>query len=565
MRDGHGIVGAGSIAPGSSPFDSSGSSSSDRSAGSSGSSSGSSSGGTPPANPPGKPGNDNYGAAKLRRALLHFLGGRAVQALARAALLLLVVRLLAPEDYGAYMLAIGVAEMLLQTFSFGILPVGQRFLPQLVDSASARDVRRFMVGISLVQLTVLCAVASLCWAYWDDVLPLVGFDAAQIERSRPAVWLLILIPAFRFVADLLEALLAQGRAQMARVFMPLGRLAGICVLLLLGTEISLERILWIDGAVTLFCLLLAWVFMVRTLGQLNTPDVPQPLPVRAMLRHAWHMSAVDFLGSASAPGAMRVVLAGTLGIAESGLFAFLQSLSRLVSRYLPSVLLRGLVRPMMISRIGREHGTQLMERGAALLRKTNLLVIAGGAMVIFFGGDRIVGIASGGRFPDAGDTLLLMLLVLAISSQRLVLEMLMQILDQTHVLRLTALLAPLALTLVWLTADYGLNVAILASVSGTAIANLVVTARLRSVTGFFRPDWRGTASVVLPALVAALFGYAVQEYLGTWGAALAAGVVMIALLAAAKPFCDNELQLVQRGAGGLVKRVLGPFAREATP
>lgn len=510
------------------------------------------------------PRSGHYDGAKLRRALLHFLGGRAVQALARAALILLVVRLLAPEDYGAYMLVVGVAEMLLQTFSLGILPVGQRFLPQLVDSASGRDLRRFMLGISLLQLLVLCLVASLCWRYWEDVLPFLGFDAEQIERSRPAVWLLILIPAFRFVADLLEALLAQGKAQTARALMPLGRLLGIGALLVAGAEISLERILWIDGAATVLCLLLAWVFMIRTLGQIGTPAAPRPLPVRAMLRHAWHMSAVDLMGSASAPGAMRVVLAGTLGIAESGLFAFLQSLERLVSRYLPSVLLRGLVRPMMISRIGLEHGTQLMERGAALLRKSNLVVIAAGAMVIFFGGDRIVDIASGGRFPAAGDTLLLMLLVLAITSQRMVLEMLMQVLDQTRVLRLTALLAPLTLAFVWLSADYGLNVAIVVSASGTAIANLVITARLRAVTGFFRADWRGTAGVVLPAVLAALSGYALQGLLGIWGAVLAAAVVMISLLAAAKPFCDGELQLVQRGAGGLVSRVLGPFSREAT-
>jgi O-antigen/teichoic acid export membrane protein len=505
----------------------------------------------------------NYPVAKLRRALVLFAGGRAVQALGRMALVLAVVRLLAPEDYGAYMLIVGISEMLLQTFSLGILPVGQRFLPQLLDSASPRDVRRFMLGISAVQFCVLLIVVRVCWGYWDDLLPLAGFDTLQIEHSRPAVWLLLFVPAFRFVADLLETLLAQGKAQTARALMPLGRLIGIGAVLLAGVEITLERILYIDSAVTVVCLLVAWLFMIGCLNAVASPNAPQPLPVKAMLRHAWHMSAVDLMGSASAPGAIRIVLASTLGIAESGLFAFLQSLERLVSRYLPSVLLRGLVRPMMISRIGRKNGVELMELGAALLRKSNLLIIAAGAMVIFFGGDRIVSMASGGRFPGSGDTLLLMLLVLSVTSQRLVLEMLMQIFNQTHILRVTALLAPVALGLVWLSAGYGLNVAILVSASGVAVANTITMARLRSITGEFRPDWRGTSGIVLPAIIGALFGYAVQTILGTWVAAVAAGVVMIALLAAAKPFVAGELQMADRGMGGFVKRLLGPFAREA--
>lgn len=505
----------------------------------------------------------HYRVAKLRSAIFLFIGGRAVQALGRTALVLAVVRLLATEDYGAYMLAVGVSEMLLQMFSLGILPVGQRFLPQLLDSASSRDVRRFMLGISALQFCVLLIVARVCWSYWDDVLPLVGFDAQQIERSRPAIWMLLFVPAFRFVADLLEALLAQGKAQIARALMPIGRLIGIGAVLLAGVEITLARILYIDSVVTIVCLIVAWFFMIGSLNAVASPTTPQPLPVKAMLRHAWHMSAVDLMGSASAPGAIRIALASTLGIGESGLFAFLQSLERLVSRYLPSVLLRGVVRPMMISRVGRKNGIELMELGTALLRKSNLLIIAVGAMIIFFGGDRIVHMASGGRFSGAGDTLLLMLVVLAVTSQRLVLEMLMQILNQTHILRLTAVLAPLALGLVWLSAGHGLNVAILVSASGITLANMITMARLRSITGEFRPDWRGTAGIVLPAMIAAVFGYAVQKLLGTWVAAFAAGVLMIALLAASKPFLNRELQIADRGIGSFVKRVLGPFAREA--
>ena len=505
--------------------------------------------------------SSTYTAAKLRRSVLHLLGGRAVQALCRMLLMLVIVRLMTAEDFGAYMLAVGVSEMLLQVFSLGILPVGQRFLPQIVDTAAPADLRRFMRGIATVQFAVLVLVTWIIWSYWAALLSYVGFDAEQIERTRPAIWLMLFVPAFRFVADLLEALLAQGKAQTARALMPLGRLIGISLLLLAGAEASLERILYIDSGVTVVCLIIAWAFMFGTLRGISPPVATQPLPVRAMLRHAWHMSTADLLGAASAPGAIRIVLANALSLVDSGLFAFLQSMQRLVGRYLPSVLLAGLVRPMMISRIGKKNGLQLVERATALMLKLNLLIISACAMLILFAGDWIVNVASGGRFPQAGDTLLIMVAILGITSQRQVLEMLMQILNQTHILRATAILSPLALVLVSLVAVYGLNVACVVSASGVFVANIICTARLRVVTGHFRSDWGGNARIVVAAVTAAGLGYVVQEKIGTVSAMFAAGLLLVLLMAAVKPFRFSELGLIDRGIGKFTTRALTPFAR----
>lgn len=506
-----------------------------------------------------------YALAKLRRSTLHLFAGRIAQALCRMLLLLVVIRLIPAGDFGAYMLAVGVSEMLLQTFSLGILPVGQRFLPQLVDTATPSDLRRFLISISTLQLLVLALVTFVIWYYWDTLLPLVGFDATQIERSRPAIWLLLLVPAFRFVADLLEALLEQGRAQAARALMPLGRLAGISALFLVGAEIGLEEILYIDGGVTLLCLVLGWVFMGDSLRCVAAPAEPKPLPVRAMVRHAWHMLSVDFMGSASAPGAIRIVLANALSLSESGLFAFLQSLQRMIGRYLPSVLLRGLVRPMMISRVARKNGLQIVETATALLLKLNLLIVVSGVVVIFFAGDLIVSWASGGKFPNAGNVLLLMVAFLGVTSQRLVMEMLLQIMNLTHILRISAILAPLSLAIVWLLADYGLVAAVIISGSGVALANAICIVQLRKVTGEFSSDWRGNASIVAAAGVAAVLGYSLQPRLGMWVGLIISGFLLLLLLAAIKPFRASELRIMDRGIGSFPSRVLTPFARMVLP
>ena len=64
-------------------------------------------------------------------------------------LVLALVRILPVEDYGAYMLIVGTAEMLLQVGSFGILPLVQRYLPQMLTTLPLARLYRF--------------VGFLCW------------------------------------------------------------------------------------------------------------------------------------------------------------------------------------------------------------------------------------------------------------------------------------------------------------------------------------------------------------------------------------------------------------------
>ena len=504
-----------------------------------------------------------YSVARLRRATLHFVGGRAVQVAARAGLVLLVVRLLPVADYGAYMLIVGIAEMLLQVCSFGILPTAQRFLPQLVEAATPRDTRRFLVVVTVLQLLLLALVSGLCVWGWAALLPHAGFSADQIERTRLAPLLFLLVPAFRFAAEMLEALLEQGKAQTARVLMPLGRIIGIAAVLGVGAPITLERVLLVDAAVTLGCVLLAWWLIVRCAGRLAEPDAPQPMQLRAMARHAWHMAAFDILKSTDGQGAVRIVLASTLGVVETGLFAFLQTLQRLVGRYLPSVVLRGLVRPMLISRARRKNGMEVVEQASALLTKVNLLIIAAAAVVISFDGDYIVALASGGKFVNAGDTLLLMVLALVFISHRQLVEMVMQVLNQTHVLRVTALLAPVTLLAVWLCAGHGLNAAVIALALGVGAANALNMWRLRAQTGRFAFDWWGTASIVATALVAALVGEVARTAFGPWVAIGVSGIGLLLLLMVAKPFVAGEMQLADRSFGRLGRWALQPFVRKA--
>ncbi len=507
-------------------------------------------------------GKDTYGESRLKRALVHFVGGRAAQAVARAGLILVLVRVLNVRDYGVYMLIVGLSEMMLQVASFGVLPVAQRFLPQVITTLDIKGLFRFVRSIIAIQLAVLCLMALGISSGWTRITPLFGFSPEQIHATQYAVILFLLVPAFRFSAEMLEALLEQGRAQMARALMPLGRMIGILILIGIGMKLNLSILVAIDIIVTLICLAAGYRLLYTSLvaQQATGSDIGE-LPVRQMIEFAWHMAAVDFLGSLKQPGAIRMALANTLGVVDSGLFAFLQSLERLVSRYLPGTLLRGIVRPMLLSRAFEPGGISIVEAGTGLLMKTNLLIVIAGCVVIAVGGDELVSLVSGGKFRHAGLTLLLMYLVMGITSQRLIIEMVMQITGHTKTLRATSFIAPVALAAVWVFSRYGLNFAILIIAAGAALSNSISMLVLSRSTTRFRFDWRGFVAMVTPGAVAILIGWLLSTLmLPVIAAALALAFFGGALLFT-RPYTVRESKLVERATGRWAADIFQLFSR----
>lgn len=493
---------------------------------------------------------ETYGVGRFRRALLQFAGARAVQALARVLLVLALVRVLPIADYGAYMLILGSAEMLLQLASLGIVPVAQRYLPQMLTTLPKHRLYAFVAGLLLAQLAVLSIVGFAVTEFWFRLAPLFGMEAAVAAAARIGVWLLVLVPAFRLAIEVLEAMLAYG--QTARAAHVTLRALSVGALLLVAGDVTLADVLLIEIGATAICLLATWYSIFRCLRALHSPQAAGTLPWREMLSFAGNMALVGPLGAASTPGAMRLVLASGLGLAEAGLYAFLQSLERLVSQYLPATLLRNLVRPVLVDRYAQRGSTDLLKAGTGLLLKSNLLAVIGGLVVIAVCGDQIVATLSGGKFTQAGFTLLLLYVNMIATSQRGVQEMVMQITGHARALWMTSLVTPLALFLVWNFAGHGLNVAVAIVIAGSVMANGLATAVLQWRTAWFRVDWRGMAAIFLPGFIAATAGLLMARAVQAPYAAAAAFVAFVALVRLGRPFSPPEI--------GTVERVVGPRA-----
>lgn len=498
-----------------------------------------------------------YSAQRFKRSTRHFLVGRALQAVANFALTLAMVRLLAPGDYGAYMVLWGMVEMMAPLSSLGMLEAVRRYLPELAARGAPGALPAFVRGMTLIRLAVMLAWVVLIAVFWMEIANWLGFSPAQAEATTTAVILVVTVIGFRYAAEMLECLLEQRWSQLTHALLPIGRLAGVAALTASGS-LSLAHVIWVDIVVSLGCLLLAEGFLVRKVRAIPAAgDYRAPRGEVAIF--AWHMAGFNLLNATASFGTLRLMVARLLGLEAAGLFAFIQQLLVIAARYLPANLLANIIRPMLIARHAAGE-TAVVAQGLGLMWKTNLLIVLCCVAALWVAGDAIVALVSGGRFEHAGMVALLLFLGLGATTQGQLVAMAMQIHNRPRELRnltVLVLLVPLA---VWGGAGFGLVGVALGIVLAQWAWNSLALWWMRRHGVGGRLDWEGLARAVAGALAATSLAWLAVELFREWGALAMLALLLPLAFWLAKPLAAGDMDLLQRGLRGPA-RYLRPFAR----
>ncbi len=499
-----------------------------------------------------------YTRQRFRRAVRAFLLGRMAQGVASFLLILWLVRLLEPSDYGAYMVLWGLVEWLQPIGSLGLLEAARRFLPDLATRGSAEYVRAFVRWTTRARLTLLMALAGVLFISWDSLSQWLGFDAPQASQGWVVVVLLITVLSFRYACEMLEGLLEQRWSQLAHALMPIGRLAGVAILVS-ADSLSLAHVLWVDAGVSLACLLLAEYFLAKRLARLDAKGTYEA-SVREVATFAWHMAGVNVLQATANAGALRVIVARALGLEAAGLFAFLQHITLMVSRYMPAQLFANIIRPMLIARQA-SGAAELVPRALALMWKSNVLIVLSGVAVLAATSNVLVGTLSGGRFVDAGPVLLIMFIAMGATSQNQLVNMAMQIHDQTRALRIQSLLflpVPIAALV---GAIFGLTGAVTGILAAQWLRNVFALWWMRRHGVPVKLDWMGASRFAAAAGVAALLGAWAGVGFGPWVALAVTLVLLVPGAFLASPLGADEAELALRldpRLGSLLKYFSAP-------
>lgn len=505
-----------------------------------------------------------YTGARFRKALRFFLFGRAAQALASVAALLLAVRILPADEFGAYMVLIGIVEVCRPLSSLGLLPTVQQYLPEMALHATRGQFDRFVRWVTAARFAALALFSLVLYTWWVPITGWLGFASASQKDAWVACVLIVTLLGAAFTDQMLEALLEQRFAQVVRALLPIGRLAGLLGLVAFDA-VSLLNVLWVDIVVSAVCLALAELALVRQLRQLQ-PDGSRTFEARQILSFAWHLSGSQVLNAAASGGALRIIVSAALGLAAAGEFGFMQQLLRQVQRFLPSLMFIGLVRPMLIAaNVGGDR--ERLRAAAGLLRKSNLLLSAPLVGVVFLAGDTLPALLSGGKFADAGLTLTLILLAAVSGAQTQVTGTILQVLRHPRLVLILSMLALLSPLLVWGGCWQGL----VGAAGGLALASWIRSATTLAVL-HRREPWLGVdRSGILRCLAAVAFSLALAWTVGrySWAASIAVFLLLyFGSLLVFRPLAPSDVALLATVAptshkSGLT-RLLSRFGRAPT-
>lgn len=414
-------------------------------------------------------------AARLRRALLHFLAGKGITAPLTFLILLMLVRWMPLADYGAYVTSLAIIEIAIALTDLGISWVATRFLPAYAVAATKPALTRMtLLVIGARALTLLVAGLGL-WQLAAWVARLAGLDGYVVGLGFAAA-LLAVDGLGRFVRDVvLQSLLLQGRAQLANMCRTVLFAALLAAAWLHGgVLLNLQTVLMIELGAALASALLAIGMLLHALAhRVATPQAGwTPPELGRLVRLAWPNYVGVLLMYISGGDGMTMLINRAIGPDGAAAFGVARNLANQLRRYLPSELFVGVLRPAIIASYELSSDFAALNRQAQSLYKTSLIALLPILCVAAGLGGAWLDLITGGKTDNAHVLLLLMVCLLVPFTQRRVLEMVINTVDCADLWLRAALASclviPLAAWLLHLGAGPELLVALmLASEIGT--------------------------------------------------------------------------------------------------
>lgn len=480
-----------------------------------------------------------YGHERVKRGLMHFFIGKSVSAIGGFFAMLLVVHGLSIGDFAKYSVLVALVEVFTAVSGFGLSHVILRFVPELYASYQASALRSIILLTFIFRSVLLVSMLGAVWFISGIVSSWIGLGSAV-----PAFEAFLVVVAFRttnqFLSQILESTLHQGLAQTAFSVIAIGRLLGM-LWLVNNDTVALIDVIWLEAfcEVIAMIVMLAGIFSVlwakRSHGDMAEPeDAWHKTNRKQLIRFATsaylqHLATLPFGGNTN-----RLVGGAMFGEQLMARFGFAQSLYEYIKRYLPTQLLVGLIRPVVVARF---TGTRSFSTAADLCEQSlqvNFVLLAGMLAVLLVDGRELLMFISAGKYGASGISvviLCILLAFLALETQRLVLEVLAQMVNHYEIMIPSNVF--LSLSVLGGIAAFPVFGAVAFPIANTLallLANFWVIHRLSTLGFHYRHDWRGTFESLLILAMSAGIGEFSQYQGAHWVAALAITLGVFTLL-----------------------------------
>jgi O-antigen/teichoic acid export membrane protein len=442
----------------------------------------------------------DYSLVRARRSLLHFGLGKFASALAGAALLVLTLRLVAPATYGAYVALITVLEMFYLVSGFGLSYFVQRFVPEMRVRGSTRQFNHMLLGLVTARacLALVFAVpmwlASPVWAHWLD-LPLTPALAGWFAIC------LVFGSVTRYFAEVMQALLLQGHAQLQTLLANLIRLAALAWAGMHSETIVLQWLLSLELMVGITTTLSGCVILWNYVRRRPRPSLMVDAADHSMpgaWRHCLRLFLADLLSQTYGMNAVKLLVTAIVGVQGTAVLGYADSVTNLLRAYSPAFLLGGWVRPLLVARYVAHRSVVTLRPLTRLVIGLSLLGLIPFALVFHFFGPELTQWLGKGRYGDGAALLAPLVLVVCLQAVHTVLGMVCATVERPSFVLMAALVCQLSVPVALiLTLAFG--------VAGT-VAALIVTELLwvGTVFGLLKHRLGGSGFVDLGGLTRAV-------------------------------------------------------------
>ena len=264
----------------------------------------------------------------------------------------------------------------------------------------------------------------------------------------------------------------------------------------------------------------------------------------------------EILFTLSGAASNRLIVGKFLVPVQVASYGFAQSMGDTVNRYQPSVMLRNMLMPALIARYTKSGDHKQLNFFCNLIYKINMLLLLPGIVIIALVGNELCSLLSGGKYPDSGWILLIVLILMVVQGHNQILEVHAQSAEENKGLLLAALINSSFLLLgLFLVQRQGILGLLVARFFGQMARDSFLASYLvkRGIPYSF--DWKSGLRMALCCILPiALIVGAVPRQVSVVGIGIISCVGLMLFLVCVrifKPFSIEERDLVNRALGRL--------------
>lgn len=365
-----------------------------------------------------------YGADQVRQSLIHFIFGKGAAAVVGFALLLLVVRALPASDYGIYIVLLAVLEITQLASNLGLFAAAYRYVPELRSQNQGSTLHNLLARLSALRLLTLIAAVTVIGLLVKPIAELLNLQG--YEHVFVLYGFIVVAEGFaRYLDILFDSLLLQRYSQIAILVRYGLRLIGlIFAMAATAGEVSLTDWVKIELIASFVGAMLSAVMLFKysfNLKKRSPGLIKNNVSSRRYLIFAGPSYLSQLIGLVYGPETTKLILIKIAGVLEVGAFGFAASVSAMLQRYLPVFLLLGLVRPLFVSTHDAIDRNKRLGQLSNVVLKLNFFVLFPLIAFMLASGDQLTSVLSGGKFPDAGNYLLIFMVLLVFQTWHAVL------------------------------------------------------------------------------------------------------------------------------------------------